>query len=62
MKESGEYPRLAAEHRPEVIRSRLAQPPGYCYVGDAVLGGIDGCVTTFAIVAGAVGGKFSGLV
>jgi VIT1/CCC1 family predicted Fe2+/Mn2+ transporter len=27
-----------------------------------VLGGIDGCVTTFAVVAGAVGGGFSGMV
>lgn len=26
------------------------------------MGGIDGCVTTFAVVAGAVGGGFSGLV
>ena len=25
------------------------------YVSDAVLGGVDGCVTTFAVAAGAVG-------
>lgn len=27
-----------------------------------MLGAIDGCVTTFAVVAGAVGGGFSGMV
>lgn len=31
-------------------------------MGDAVLGGIDGCVTTFAVVAGAVGANFSATV
>lgn len=46
-----------------------AQPPrmeqeriGFLYLGDAVLGGIDGCVTTFAVVAGAVGAGFSSLI
>jgi VIT1/CCC1 family predicted Fe2+/Mn2+ transporter len=33
--------------------------PGQGYLGDAVLGAIDGCVTTFAIVAGAIGAGFS---
>lgn len=32
------------------------------YVGDAVLGAIDGCVTTFAVVAGAVGAGFPHVV
>lgn len=54
--------RLAAEHRPEAVRRRLSKRNGQSYLGDAVLGGIDGCVTTFAVVAGAVGGGFSGLV
>lgn len=31
-------------------------------MGDAVLGGIDGCVTTFAVVSGAVGAGFSAAV
>jgi hypothetical protein len=54
--------RLEPEHRPEAVRRRLAERRGQSYLGDAVLGGIDGCVTTFAVVAGAVGGGFPGLV
>ena len=53
---------LAFEHHPDAIRRRLAADPSHGYVGDAVLGGIDGCVTTFAVVAGAVGGGFSSAV
>jgi VIT1/CCC1 family predicted Fe2+/Mn2+ transporter len=34
----------------------------HSYIGDAVLGGIDGCVTTFAVVAGVFGGGFSSVV
>ncbi len=48
-------PDLRATHTPEAIRRRLAQPPRPSYLADAVLGGIDGCVTTLAIVAGSVG-------
>ncbi len=51
-----------ADHRPEAIRERLQLPVSHTYVGDAVLGGIDGCVTTFAVVAGSVGAGFSSLV
>lgn len=49
---------LEAEHHPERIRSRLAADRGHSYLGDAVLGGIDGCVTTFAVVAGVTGARF----
>jgi VIT1/CCC1 family predicted Fe2+/Mn2+ transporter len=52
--------RLEAEHRPEAVRRRLSERHGQGYLGDAVLGGIDGCVTTIAVVAGAVGAGFSG--
>jgi VIT1/CCC1 family predicted Fe2+/Mn2+ transporter len=31
----------------------------HAYLGDAILGGIDGCVTTFAIVAAAMGAGLS---
>lgn len=48
---------LAAEHSPERIRERLDAATVPSYLGDAVLGGIDGCVTTFAVVAGCAGGS-----
>lgn len=53
---------LEAEHLPETIGNRLAALRDHSYLGDAVLGGIDGCVTTFAVVAGAVGGGFAPVV
>lgn len=51
--------KLAEEHRPEAIRERLKNPAKHHVISDAVLGGIDGCVTTFAVVSGAVGAGFS---
>jgi VIT1/CCC1 family predicted Fe2+/Mn2+ transporter len=51
-----------AEHLPHTIEARLRRPRRSSYLGDAVLGGIDGCVTTFAVVAGALGAGFSGVV
>ena len=48
--------KLEIEHHPHAIRDRLTEQHRPRYLGDAVLGGIDGCVTTFAVVAGAVGG------
>lgn len=53
---------LLADHRPEAIRARLRQPPPAGTVSHAVLGGIDGCVTTFAVVSGAVGAGFAPVV
>ncbi len=50
---------LKRQHRPDVIRERLAHSPKPQNVSDAILGAIDGCVTTFAIVAGVVGAGFS---
>ena len=54
--------RLEEEHTPEAVSRRLSKRRGQGYLGDAVLGGIDGCVTTFAVVAGAVGGGFPSIV
>ena len=62
MSPSWQQAELEAEHTAAAIRRRLSrlQTPGH--IGDAVLGGIDGGVTTFAIVAGAAGGGFSATV
>jgi len=46
---------LIDEHRPEAIAERLQRRFEKSPVSDAVLGGIDGCVTTFAIVSGVIG-------
>ena len=54
--------RLTESHRPDAIRRRLAEATRHSYLGDALLGGIDGCVTTFAVIAGALGGGFSNVV
>jgi len=54
-------PDLEHKHHPEAIRDRIDQgQPGY--LGDGILGGVDGLVTTFAVVAGAVGGGFGSQV
>ena len=42
-------------HSQQEIRDRIANPPGRGMVRDMVYGGIDGAVTTFAIVAGVAG-------
>lgn len=47
------------EHTPEAIRARLAQGPRSSYLRDWVYGGIDGSVTTFAVVTGVVGANLS---
>jgi vacuolar iron transporter family protein len=46
---------LVEQHRAEAIAARLEDARRHDYLGDAVLGAIDGCVTTFAVVAGAAG-------
>ncbi len=53
---------LVREHHPEAIRERLQSSVKPNIISDAVLGGIDGCVTTFAVVSGAVGAGFSSTV
>ena len=47
------------DHSPEAIRARLAGGPQHSYIRDWVYGGIDGAVTTFAIVAGVAGAQLS---
>jgi VIT1/CCC1 family predicted Fe2+/Mn2+ transporter len=53
---------LELEHSPEAIRARLVGLRQHSYLGAAILGGVDGCVTTFAVVAGTVGGGFPNIV
>lgn len=53
---------LLRQHRPENIARRLEQSPESQKVSDFVLGAIDGCVTTFAVVSGAFGAGFSPVV
>lgn len=50
---------LEQDHLPEKIAERLKVPVKPQTVSDAVLGAIDGCVTTFAVVSGAFGAGFS---
>src|SRR5688500_13819809 len=47
------------EHTTEAIRARLAEGPRPSYLRDWVYGGIDGSVTTFAVVTGVVGAHLS---
>lgn len=62
MSESSELTVLERAHTPEAIRLRMERPPDRSYLSDGVLGSIDGCVTTFAVVAGAVGGALQARV
>lgn len=50
------------DHSPDAIASRLDQGFRSSYLRDFVYGGIDGAVTTFAIVSGVVGAKLSASV
>jgi len=50
---------LEHSHEPHDIAKRLGDGPKISYLRDWVYGGIDGTVTTFAIIAGAVGADLS---
>lgn len=50
---------LEHDHTPEAIRERLGSGPGKSYLRDWVYGGIDGAVTTFAVVSGVAGAQLS---
>lgn len=55
-------PRLEHSHTPGAIAKRLRHGPRVSYLRDWVYGGIDGTVTTFAIMAGVVGANLSSTV
>jgi vacuolar iron transporter family protein len=50
---------LVVAHTPAAIRERLNAGPAHSYVRDFVYGGIDGAVTTFAVVSGVAGAELS---
>ena len=54
--------RLEHSHTPRAIAKRLSHGPRVSYLHDWVYGGIDGTVTTFAIMAGVVGANLSSTV
>ncbi len=47
------------DHSPDGIRIRLAAPHRPSYLRDWIYGGIDGSVTTFAVVSGVVGARLA---
>ena len=55
-------PRLEHSHEPHEIAARLNGNASHSYLRDFIYGGIDGTVTTFAIVSGVVGAGLPGNV
>ncbi|MEM0895352.1 MAG: VIT1/CCC1 transporter family protein [Verrucomicrobiota bacterium] len=55
----GDPSNLEKIHTREAIDERIASDTQHSYVGDGVLGAVDGTVTTFAIIAGAAGAGLS---
>lgn len=53
---------LAADHTPRAVEARIGAAPAQNYLWDFVYGSIDGCVTTFAVVAGVVGANLDATV
>ncbi len=55
-------PELEHSHEPDAIRQRLDDGPRSSYLPDAILGGIDGCVTTIAVVASVAGAGLPAMI
>jgi VIT1/CCC1 family predicted Fe2+/Mn2+ transporter len=56
---TNKHQQLLNEHQPDAITRRLNAVSGTNLIADAVLGAIDGCVTTLAVISGAFGAGFS---
>lgn len=52
-------PKMEHEHTRDAIRQRIANGAPQSYLRDWIYGGIDGIVTTFAIVSGVIGAHLS---
>lgn len=59
---SDDSTKMEHEHTRDAIRKRFADQPHQSYLRDWVYGGIDGTVTTFALVAGVVGAHLASRV
>ena len=53
--------KLERDHTPPAIRRRLSGANDHSYLGEFVLGAVDGTVTTFAVVAGVAGAGLEGV-
>ena len=53
---------LVDQHTPLAIQARLTAATQHSYLGDFVLGAVDGTVTTFAVVSGVAGAGLSNQV
>jgi len=53
---------LEDQHTPAAVAARLEARTNHHYLGDFVLGAVDGVVTTFAVVAGCAGAEYPGQV
>jgi len=51
--------RMEHDHSPDAIRQRLESGPKHNYLRDWIYGGIDGAVTTLAVVTGVAGAQLS---
>lgn len=58
MNKNNDPAKLAEIHTQEAIAARIGASTEHSYLGDFVLGAVDGAVTTFAIVAGSAGAGF----
>ena len=59
VKKANTVKKMEHEHSAQAISERLAAGPAHNYLRDWIYGGIDGAVTTFAVVGGVAGARLS---